>query len=327
MMRLRSLGLTIALVPGLLSAPLAAAAQPAGKVPRVGVLYLGGSEPLSSRMEAFRRGLREHGYVEGTNVAIDIRYAEGKTERLPELAAELVRLNLNVISTSGDLATRVVQQATATIPIVAFTGDLVGAGLVASLARPGGNTTGVSIFSPELNVKRLELLKAAVPKASRVAILWDPATGRSQLVAMEAAARVLAVRLQILEVRSPDDFERAFQMARKERARALNVLASPFLAAYSQTIISLAARNRLPAIYQWREHAEAGGLMSHGPNLLETWRQTAYLVGKVLKGAKPADLPVEQPTRFELVVNMRTAKALGLTIPPSILVRADQVIQ
>jgi putative ABC transport system substrate-binding protein len=278
-------------------------------------------------MEGFRRALREHGYVEGTNVGLEIRYAEGRTERLPELAAELVRLNVDVIAPTGDLAARVVQQATATIPIVALTDDLVAAGLVASLAHPGGNTTGVSIFSPELNAKRLELLKGAVARASRVATLWDSGTGRSQLSGMEAAARALRVRLQILEVRSPDDFERAFQMARKERAQALNVLASPFLAAYSKAIIDLAARNRLPAIYQWKEHAEAGGLMSNGPNLLEVWRQTAYLVGKVLKGAKPADLPVEQPIRFEFVLNLKTAKALGITFSPTILIRADQVIQ
>ncbi len=202
-MRPGNLGLMMTLVSSLLSAPLAVSAQQAGKVPRVGVLYPGGSEPLSPRMEAFRRGLREHGYAEGTNVTLEIRYAEGRTERLPELAAELVRLNVNVISPSGDLAAHVVQQATATIPIVALTDDLVGAGLVASHARPGGNTTGVSIFSPELNVKRLELLKAALPRVSRVATLWDPATGRSQLTAMEAAAQALAVRLQVLEVRGP----------------------------------------------------------------------------------------------------------------------------
>ncbi len=185
----------VALSLGMLAAVPAADAQQPSRILRVGVLYPGGSGPLSPRMEAFRRGLREHGYAEGTNVAIDIRYAEGRTERLPELAAELVRLKANVISPSGDLATRVVQQATATIPIVALTDDLVGAGLVASHAHPGGNTTGVSIFSPELNVKRLELLKAALPRVSRVATLWDPATGRSQLTAVEAAAQALAVRL------------------------------------------------------------------------------------------------------------------------------------
>jgi ABC-type uncharacterized transport system substrate-binding protein len=220
-----------------------------------------------------------------------------------KLAAELVQREVSVIATSGDLATRVAQQATATIPIVAFTDDLVGAGLVASHARPGGNTTGISILSPELNVKRLQLLKV-----------------------IEAAAGSLGVQLRVLEVRSPDALEDAFQLAQKERTQALNVLASPLLAAYSQRIVDLAAKGRLPAIYQWREHVQAGGLMSYGPVLLETWRQTGLLVGRVLKGAKPGDLPVEQLTKFELVINLKTAKALGLTIPQSLLLRADQVI-
>jgi len=312
---------------GLLTAPLSAEAQQAGKLARIGVLYPGGAAPLAPRMEAFRQGLRDHGYVEGTTIAIDVRYADGRTERLPQLAAELVQRNASVIATSGDRATRVVQEATTTIPIVAFTDDLVGAGLVASHAHPAGNTTGISILSTQLNLKRLELLKEIAPKVSRVAALWDPATGASQLKAMEVAGRSLAVQVQVLEVRSSEDFEGAFRAAKKERAGALNVLASPLLASYSTTIIDLAARSRLPAIYQWREHAEAGGLISYGPNLLETWRQTGLLVGKVLKGAKPADLPVEQPTKFELVVNLKTAKALGLTIPQSVLARADEIIQ
>ena len=310
----------------LLAAPLATHAQQAGKVARIGVLYPGGAAPLTHRMKAFRQGLRDHGYVEGTTIAIDVRYADGRTERLPQLAAELVQRNASVIATSGDRATRVVQEATTTIPIVAFTDDLVGAGLVASHARPAGNTTGISILSTQLNLKRLELLKEIAPKVSRVAALWDPTTGASQLKAMEVAARSMTVQVQVLEVRSSADFEGAFRAAKKERAGALNVLASPLLASYSTTIIDLAARSRLPAIYQWREHAEAGGLMSYGPNLLETWRQTGLLVGKVLKGAKPADLPVEQPTKFELVINLKTGKALGLTIPPSLLARADEVI-
>ncbi len=315
------------LVFALLATPLHADAEQPSRILRVGVLYPGGSAPLSPRMEAFRQGLRQHGYVEGTNIAVEIRHADGRADRLPKLATELVESNVNVISPSGDLATRVVQHATVTIPIVALTDDLVGAGLVASLARPGGNTTGVTIISPELNVKRLELLKTALPRVSRVAVLWDPATGASQVKAIEAAAKSLGVQLLVLKVEGPDDFESAFQTAKKDRAGALNVLASPFLSSYSKTIIDLAARSRLPAIHQWREHAEAGGLLSYGPVLLEMWRQTGFLVGKVLKGAKPADLPVEQPTRFELVVNLKTARALGLTIPRSVLVRADQVIQ
>ena len=309
------------------AAPLATYAQPPGKVPRIGVLYPGGSAPLSPRMEAFRRGLQEHGYVEKTNIAIEIRYADGRMDRLPELAAALVQRNVRVIATSGDLATRVVQKATTTIPIVAFTDDLVGAGLIASLARPGGNTTGISILSPELNVKRLEFLQQVSPTISRVAALWDPATGTAQLKDIEVAARLLAVQLRIIEVRGPDDLESAFQTVNKERAEALNVMASPLLASLSQKIIDLAAKSRLPAIYQWGEHAAAGGLMSYGPILLETWRQTGLLVGRVLKGAKPADLPVERPAKFELVINLKTAKSLGITIPQSMLLRADRVIE
>ena len=310
----------------LLAAPLGAQAQPAATVYRIGVLYPGGSAPLSSRMEAFRQGLRESGYVEGTNIFIEIRHGDGKIDRLAKMATELVQRNLHVIATSGDFATRVVQQATAQIPIVAFTDDLVGAGLVAGHARPGGNTTGISILSPELNVKRLEVLKEVSPGISRVAVLWDPGTGTAQLKGMETAARSMGVQMLVLEVRGPDDLDRAVANAIQKRAGALNVLASPLLASYSQKIVALAAKSRLPAIYQWREHAEAGGLISYGPILLETWRQTGLLVGKVLSGAKPADLPVEQPTKFELVINMKAATALGLNIPPSLLARADRVI-
>jgi putative ABC transport system substrate-binding protein len=311
----------------LFAAPFAAVAQRPATVYRIGVLYPGGSVPLSPRMEAFRQGLREAGYVEGTNLAIEIHFADGKADRLAKMAAELVRREVHVIATSGDLATRMAQQATPTIPIVAFTDDLVGAGLVASHARPGGNITGISILSPELNVKRLEILKEVSPRSSRMAVLWDPATGTAQLKAMEAAARSLGVQLLVLEVRGPDDLDAAFKTASKERAGALNVLASPLLASYSQKIVALAAKSRLPAIYQWREHVEAGGLMSYGPILLDTWRQTGLLVGKVLRGAKPADLPVEQPTNFELIINTKTATALGLAIPPTLLSRADRVIR
>jgi putative ABC transport system substrate-binding protein len=317
----------VALAVLLLAVPLDAQAQRTATVHRIGVLYPGGAAPLAPRMEAFRQGLRDAGFVEGTNVSIEIRYADGRSERLAKMAAALIQREVGVIATSGDLATRVVQQATTKIPIIAFTDDLVGAGLVASHARPGGNTTGISILSPELNLKRLEILKQVSPGTSRVAVLWDPATGTAQLKAMEAAARSLAVQLLILEVLGPDDLDSAFRTANKERAGALNVLASPLLASYSQKIVGLAAENRLPAIYQWSEHAEAGGLMSYGPLLLETWRQTGRLVGKVLTGAKPADLPVELPTNFELVINMKTAKALGLTIPQSLLSRAHRVIQ
>ena len=311
----------------LLAAPLAAEAQQAGKTPRIAYLWPGASQPLIPRMEAFRQGLRESGYVEGQNIAVEIRSAEGRSDRLPQLAAELVRLNVDVIATSGEVATRVLQQATTTIPIVSFTDDLVGTGLVASHARPGGNTTGVSILASQLNVKRLELLKEALPGVSRIAALWDPGTGDFYVRPIESAARSLGMQLQVLAVRGPDGFDGAFQAARNAHAEAVNVLASPFMASYDKTIIELAAKWRLPTIYQWRQSAEAGGFMSYGPILLDLWRQTARVVGKILKGAKPADLPVEQPTKFELVVNARTAKALGLKIPQSLLLRADQVIE
>ena len=319
--------LALALALGVLTAPLPAHAQQPGKVYRVGVLWPGASPPGPPRMEWFRQSLRESGYVEGQNLAIDLRYAKGDVKRLPELAAELIHANADVIATFGDATTRVVQQTTTTTPIVALSDDLLEAGLVASLARPGGNTTGVSIIAPELSAKRLELLKQMLPKVSRVAALWDPATGPSQVRAIEAVARSLAVQLQVLEVRGPNDLDGALQAAKKGRAGALHVLGSPILASLSKPIIDLAAKHRLPAIYQWRESAEAGGLISYGPTLREMWQRTALVVGKILKGAKPADLPIEQPTKFELVINFKTAKALGLTIPQSVLARADQVIE
>jgi putative ABC transport system substrate-binding protein len=276
-------------------------------------------------MQVFREALRESGFVEEQSVVIDHRFAE-RGERLRELAGELVQLNVSVIATFGDLAPKMAQQATAAIPIIALADDFVGAGLVPSLAQPRGNITGVTILSPELSAKRLALLKEILPKLSRVAVLWDPATP-SQLRATEDAARALAVKLQVLEVRGRGDLASAFQAAKKGRAEAINVCASPLLSSLQQPIQDLAARHRFPAIYQWKEHAEGGGLVSYGPSLAGMWRQTAFVVAKVLKGAKPTDLPVEQPTKFELVINLRTAKSLGLTIPPSIRVRADQIIE
>ena len=302
-------------------------AQSAANAPQVGLLYPGGEEPLAPRLKAFQQGMSDHAYNAGANVSIHVRYADGKMDRLPRLAAELIQSHVRVIATSGDLATRVVQQATSTVPIVALTDDLVGAGLVASHARPGGNITGISIFSPELNVKRHELLMELAPKAASVAVLWDPATGVSQLKAIDIAARSRSVRLHILEVRAPGDLNSAFRTAEEERVGAVNVLASPLLASYNSAILKLAASSRLPAIYQWKEHAESGGLMSYGPSLMAAWRQTGQLVGKVLKGAKPADLPVEQPSKFELVINLKTAKTLGITIPAALLARADAVIE
>jgi putative ABC transport system substrate-binding protein len=308
--------------------PLTARAQQQGEsVPKIGVLWPGAAPPGSPRMESFRQALRQFGYVEGRNVAIELRYADGGLRQLPELAAELVRLKVNVITAFGDLAPKIAQQATGTIPIVAISDDIVGAGLVASLSRPNGNITGFTILSPELSAKRLELLKELVPGISRVATLWDPTTGNSQVTTSESAARSLNLKLQILEVRNRDDVAGAFRAARDGRAAALNVFSSPFLASFYREIIDLAAEYRLPAIYQWREHVEAGGLLSYGPVLASMWRQAGVIVARILKGAKPMELPVEQPTKFELAVNAKTALSLGLAIPPNMLVRADEVIE
>ena len=317
--------LVVTLVFGTLTAPLPAEAQPPPKIPRLGIIRISSrADPLD---DLLRQAWRHVGFIEGQTIATEWRFADGKTERLPELAAELVQLEPTVIVVFGDLAIRAVQQATRTIPIVAATDDMVGEGHVASFARPGGNITGWSILASELNVKRLELLKATAPKARRIAALWDPATGTFHLKAMEAAARSLRVDLKILEIRGPDDIAGAFEAARKWRAAALNVLASPLINTHRETIINFAAKERLPAIYQWKEAAEVGGLMSYGPGVSAVYRGLAVLVDKILKGAKPADLPVEQPTRFELVINLKTAKTLGLKIPQSVLFRADQVIQ
>ena len=304
---------------------LGAQAPPAGRVHRIGVLWPGAAPPPGARMDWFRQGLREFGYVEGQNVAIDLRYAE-TAERLRALAAELVQSNVSVLATFGDLAPTVAQQATSAIPIVALADDFVGAKLVPNLARPGGNLTGVTILSPELSAKRLAVLKELIPKLSRVAALWDPANP-SQKTATEEAARALSIKLLVLEVRKSDDLADAFRAAKSGRAEALNVFASPLLSSLQQSIMDLAARHRLPAIYQWKEHAEAGGLVSYGPSLVAMWRQTAAVVAKILNGAVPGNVPIEQPTRFELVVNLKTAKGLGLTISPAFRLRADQLIE
>ncbi len=278
-------------------------------------------------MDAFRQGLHEEGFTEGENVVLDLRYARGGLKDLAGLAADLVRLKVDAIAAFGDLAPRIVQQKTGTIPIVAIADDVIGAGLVSNLSRPDGNTTGLTILSPELSAKRLEILRDLIPGLSRVASLWDPTTGKSQVTTTESAAHALKIELSVLEVRRREDLADAFQAALKQQAQALNVFSSPFLASLYDEIVVLAANNRLPAIYQWREHVEAGGLISYGPGLAEMWRQSAKIVAKILRGATPANLPVEQPTKFELVVNAKTAKSLGLTIPNSILLRADEVIE
>jgi putative tryptophan/tyrosine transport system substrate-binding protein len=317
---------------GLLTAPFAAEAQQAAKIARIG--YLAGNLAAGPHLpEAFRQGLRDLGYVEGRNVVIEILDAEGKLERLPALAAELVALKVDVIVAGSTPHALAAKQATRTLPMVfAAADDPVGSGLVTSLARPGGNVTGSSMLAPELVGKRLELLTQAVPGVTRVAVLWQPGglgegTEKDQLKAAEVAARALGVQLQFVEARGPADIDRAFSDMTGARAGALTVLTGTMFFVERRRLVDLAAKNRLPAVYPWRDGVDAGGLMSYGPNLADLFRRAATYVDKILKGAKPADLPVEQPTKFELLINLKAAKALGLTIPQSLLRRADEVIQ
>ena len=317
----------VALALGILGAALADEAQQPTKVPRIGVLWPTSDHPY---LQAFRQGLRDLGYVEGQTIVIEYRYARGKDDRLPDLAAELVRLQVGAILTWGTPATQAAKQATRAIPIVMGTiADPVTAGLVASLARPGGNVTGLTSISRELAGKRLELTMEVIPGLSRVAVLSNPANPGAvlNLRETEAAARSRGMRLQVLQVRGPNDFESAFEAAAKERAGALVVLPDPLFSQHAKRLVDLAAKHRLPAMYYTKEFVDAGGLMSYAPSYPDMFRRAASYVDKILKGAKPGDLPVEQPTRFELVINLKTAKALGLTIPQSVLIRADQVIQ
>ncbi len=317
---------TLALV--VLAAPLTADAQQLAKAARIG--FLGTATAVPAYIEAFRQGLRDLGYVEGQNITIEFREAGGRPERLPDLAAELLRLKVDVLVARGTQAILAAKQATSTIPIVmAASSDPVGTGLVASLARPGGNITGLSFISPELSGKRLELLKEVHPGASRVAVLWNPADPPRalELRETEAAARMLGVTLLSWEVRGPDDLEGAFVAMARRRAGAVITFADPITTAHRKRIVDLVAKHRLPGMYGTRAFVEAGGLMSYGANLPDLFRRSAAYVDKILKGTKPADLPVEQPTRFELVINLKTAKALGLTIPQSILIRAEEVIR
>jgi putative ABC transport system substrate-binding protein len=318
-------GLTL----GTLALPFAAEAQQAGKVPRIGFLYYGSPGP-SPELDAFRQGLRELGCIEGQNIAIDVRFASGRVERLPELAAELVRLKVDVIVTPGTPASVAAKKATSTIPIVfAGVADAVGAGLVANFARPGGNITGLTSISAELGGKRLELLKEVAPKASRVAVLYNPADRSNVLVLKELqeSAPALGLTLQPLEVRGPGEFKGAFVAMSRKRAHALFGAAGVLTTGHRKAIVDLSAKSRIPAMWGERQFVEAGGLMSYAVNFYDQVRRAATYVDKILKGAKPADLPVEQPTKFELVINLKTAKALGLTIPRSLLLRADEVIQ
>src|SRR5437899_2198226 len=318
---------------GLLAAPLTAEGQQPGRVARIGYLAANLAVADPRTREAFLQGLRDLGYVEGRNLLIEYRDAAGKTERFPALAAELVALKVDVIvAAGGTLAALAAKQATTTLPIVfAAVGNPVAEGLVTSLARPSGNVRGLSLVQQEIVGKSLELLKQAVPEVSRVALLLKPDSmpdraKKARLNAADLAARAVGVRLQVVEARGPEDFDRAFSDMTRARAGALTVLATPVFDSERRRLVDLAAKNRLPTVYSYRSYVEAGGLMSYGPDLPDSFRRAATYVDTILKGAKPADLPVEQPTKFDFVINLKTAKALGLTIPPSLLQRADQII-
>ena len=323
------LGFLVTLALALLAVPLVTKAQPpAGKTARIG--YLSFRSGPSQLEEAFRQGLRELGYAEGQNMAIEYRWAEFKPDRASTLAAELVRLKVDVIvATGGPVPATAAKRATTTIPIVFTVSDPIGIGLVTRLGRPGGNLSGLNILTVEPNAKRLELLKEAVPGVSRVAVLANPANpGSAEAVKeLEGSARVLRVKLHVLEARERQMIDTAFAAMARERAEALLVMNDPMFMTQRERIVDLAAKHRLPGIFEFREFAEAGGLLSYAANLADMYRHLATYVDKILKGVKPGDLPVEQPTKFELVINLKTARALGLTIPPSLLLRADQVIE
>jgi putative ABC transport system substrate-binding protein len=326
----------VTLILSLLAALLAAEAQPGGKLPRIGVLAPGvspgpgGAGEPGRGLNRFHQGVRDLGYIEGQTITLEIRYAENHPERYPALVAELVRLPVDIIVAGDAAAALAAQHTTRTIPIVmAVSADPVGDGLVASLARPGGNITGLSIMVPDVIGKRLELLREAVPDLSRVALLLDAGLPRwhAELHAYEAAARELGVQLLPLEVRGPDEFVSAFQAATQGQAQALLMAQSPLFSTYRARLAELALASRLPTMSGEVGYAHAGGLMNYGPHLPDSWYRAATYVDKILKGAKPADLPVEQPMKFELVLNLKTAKVLGLTIPPMLLFQADEVIQ
>jgi putative tryptophan/tyrosine transport system substrate-binding protein len=314
----------------LLLLPIHSGFAAAGKTHRIGILFGTTRAFNTARIETFRKTLRELGYVEGKNIVIEYRYADGQLDLLPVLASELVQLKVDVIVTSATSGVLAAKNASGTIPIV-FTalGDPVGSGLVASLARPGGNVTGLSILATELSGKRLELLKEAFPKVTRAVMLWNPTSSGESLQFKETqeVAKTLGVQLLSMEVQVANDFETGFQLAKKERAQALLVVPSPVTNSNLKQILEFAAKNRLPAMYAAPEVVDAGGLMSYAPNYADQFRRAAIFVDKILKGTKPADLPVEQATKFEFVINLKTAKQIGLTIPPNVLARADRVIR
>lgn len=326
--RVAALGVLLAL--GIFAAPAPAAAQQAGKVYRIGFIAMAPPATTEPLLAAFRQGLREHGWVEGQNVTIEQRWAEGAIAQLPGLAQELVRSNVDLILAWGTPPTAAARQATKTIPIVIVgVGDPLGSGFVASLARPGGNVTGVTNIARDLSAKVLELLKEVVPRAKRVAVLRNATNPVSEVFLKEtrAAADTLGIRLQVVGVGQPDELDGAFAAMGRERAEAVTVLADPMFISQRERIAKLAVGHRLPSAFPRRESVEAGGLLSYGPNLRDQVRRAAAYVDRIFKGAKPAELPVEQPTTMELVINLRTAKALGLTIPQSVLLRADHVIE
>jgi len=328
MKKARVLSILFVVLP--LAVAVIADAQQAKKVPRIG--FLGAAYPSTNaaRIEAFRQGLRALGYVEGKNIIIEWRWAEGKPERLPDLAAELVRFKVDIIVTAGPAATGPAKEATSTIPIVmAQDSDPVESGFVASLARPGGNITGLSTLAPEVSGKRLELLKEIIPKLSRVAVLGiSTRPGNAQsLKEVELAAGAFKVQVQYLDVLDVKEIETAFRAATKGRAEAVLVLQSPFFNSQRKQIVDLAIKNRLPVNFPQNEYVEEGGLMSYAPHYADLFRRAATYVDKILKGAKPADLPVEQPKKFEFIINLKAAKQIGLTIPPNVLTRADKVIR
>jgi len=307
-----------------------APAQQVGEIPRIGYLGAASAAANRSRIEAFRQGLRELGYIEGKNIIVEYRFADQHYDRLPALAAELLGLNVRLIVSGGSSVTRPLKAASSAVPIVMTNdADPVGEGVVTSLARPGGNVTGLSTLAPELSGKRLELLREVVPNLSRVAVLWgsNDAGTEASLKTLELAATALNVKLQVFELSAPKDIDNAFLAAAKQGAEGVLVVAGALLVARRARIIELMTKNRLPAIYHRSSFVIDGGLMFYGVNLLDLSRRAAVYVDKILKGAKPADLPIEQPTKFEFVVNLKTAKQIGLTIPPNVLVRADRVIR
>ncbi|HEX4991471.1 MAG TPA: ABC transporter substrate-binding protein [Candidatus Binatia bacterium] len=319
----RLIAIAVALMVG---AALASAQQPQN-IPRVGILFIGGRD--QPHLEAFKQGLRERGYVEGKNIALEYRYAEGREDRLPELAAELVQVKVDIIVVTADISAQAAQRATKTLPIVVTTGDPVTWGLADSLAKPGGNVTGLSVLLADLSGKRVEILKETFPKLTRVAALWNP-TGRVASPVFKetsAAAQALSLQLHSFEVQTLQDIEKALVEIPKLRSSALLVLLTPLVTLHSKRIVELALKQHLPGMYPTRQFAEEGGLMAYGPLIGDLYRRAATYVDKILKGAKPADLPVEQPMRFEFIINLKAAKQIGVTIPPNVLARADKVIK